>query len=235
MTRAAGARRARQGRRAHRLAQPRRPAGRPRGRRACSPMPAPRCSTCSRATPIRPPMPPPCASWRCGACAIRPIVAPWDEASGADGLFLDITGCAHLFGGEARAAGRPRAAPARLRALPAPGHRRHGRRGLGHGAPWPRGRRQRSWPSGEEAQRSRRPCRSPRSGSRRGTLAAHAPARLQAHRRAHRPAARAVCRALRARIPAPPRPGAGARARAAGPRRRAARLSRARARSSSRS
>ncbi len=31
-----------------------------------------------------------------------PIVAPWDEASGADGLFLDITGCAHLFGGEAQ-------------------------------------------------------------------------------------------------------------------------------------
>ena len=31
-----------------------------------------------------------------------PIVAPWDEASGADGLFLDITGCAHLFGGEMR-------------------------------------------------------------------------------------------------------------------------------------
>src|SRR5262245_55994085 len=29
-----------------------------------------------------------------------PIVAPWDEASGADGLFLDIAGCAHLFGGE---------------------------------------------------------------------------------------------------------------------------------------
>ena len=51
--------------------------------------------------PIRPPMPPPCASWPCGACAIRRVVAPWDEASGADGLFLDITGCAHLFGGEA--------------------------------------------------------------------------------------------------------------------------------------
>jgi protein ImuB len=31
-----------------------------------------------------------------------PIAAPWDEASGADGLFLDITGCAHLFGGEER-------------------------------------------------------------------------------------------------------------------------------------
>ena len=31
-----------------------------------------------------------------------PIAAPWDEPSGADGLFLDITGCAHLFGGEER-------------------------------------------------------------------------------------------------------------------------------------
>jgi protein ImuB len=31
-----------------------------------------------------------------------PLVAPWDEASGADGLFLDITGCAHLFGCEAQ-------------------------------------------------------------------------------------------------------------------------------------
>lgn len=29
-----------------------------------------------------------------------PLVAPWDEENGADGLFLDITGCAHLFGGE---------------------------------------------------------------------------------------------------------------------------------------
>jgi protein ImuB len=31
-----------------------------------------------------------------------PTVAPWDEKSGADGLFLDVTGCAHLFGGEAQ-------------------------------------------------------------------------------------------------------------------------------------
>jgi protein ImuB len=31
-----------------------------------------------------------------------PIVAAWDETSGADGLFIDITGCAHLFGGEER-------------------------------------------------------------------------------------------------------------------------------------
>jgi protein ImuB len=29
-----------------------------------------------------------------------PLVAPWNAANGADGLFLDITGCAHLFGGE---------------------------------------------------------------------------------------------------------------------------------------
>ena len=31
-----------------------------------------------------------------------PVVAPWEESGGADGLFLDITGCAHLFGGEER-------------------------------------------------------------------------------------------------------------------------------------
>ena len=30
-----------------------------------------------------------------------PVVAPWDEASGADGLFIDIAGAAHLSGGEA--------------------------------------------------------------------------------------------------------------------------------------
>jgi protein ImuB len=29
-----------------------------------------------------------------------PIVAPWNEANGADGLFIDIAGAAHLFGGE---------------------------------------------------------------------------------------------------------------------------------------
>jgi protein ImuB len=31
-----------------------------------------------------------------------PTAMPWDDASGADGLFLDITGCAPLFGGEAQ-------------------------------------------------------------------------------------------------------------------------------------
>ncbi|HEU5324193.1 MAG TPA: DNA polymerase Y family protein, partial [Methylomirabilota bacterium] len=30
-----------------------------------------------------------------------PVVTPWDEASVADGLFIDIAGSAHLFGGEA--------------------------------------------------------------------------------------------------------------------------------------
>jgi protein ImuB len=30
-----------------------------------------------------------------------PVVAPWDAANGTDGLVLDISGCAHLFGGEA--------------------------------------------------------------------------------------------------------------------------------------
>jgi protein ImuB len=30
-----------------------------------------------------------------------PTAMAWDAASGGDGLFLDITGCAHLFGGEA--------------------------------------------------------------------------------------------------------------------------------------
>ena len=35
------------------------------------------------------------------ATRYTPTVAPWDETSGADGLFLDVAGAAHLFGGEA--------------------------------------------------------------------------------------------------------------------------------------
>jgi len=34
------------------------------------------------------------------AMRYAPLAAPWDEASGADGLFIDITGAAHLLGGE---------------------------------------------------------------------------------------------------------------------------------------
>ncbi len=36
------------------------------------------------------------------AMQYSPVVAAWDETSGADGLFLDITGSTHLFGGEER-------------------------------------------------------------------------------------------------------------------------------------
>jgi protein ImuB len=35
------------------------------------------------------------------ATRYTPTVAPWKETSGADGLFLDVAGAAHLFGGEA--------------------------------------------------------------------------------------------------------------------------------------
>jgi protein ImuB len=34
------------------------------------------------------------------ATRYTPTVSPWDEANGADGFFLDVTGAAHLFGGE---------------------------------------------------------------------------------------------------------------------------------------
>jgi protein ImuB len=36
------------------------------------------------------------------AMRYAPLAAPWDAASGADGLFIDITGAAHLHGGEAQ-------------------------------------------------------------------------------------------------------------------------------------
>src|SRR5262249_21157018 len=35
------------------------------------------------------------------ATRYTPAVSPWDEANGADGFFLGVTGAAHLFGGEA--------------------------------------------------------------------------------------------------------------------------------------
>jgi len=34
------------------------------------------------------------------ATRYTPAVAPWDETNGADGLFLDVAGASHLFGGE---------------------------------------------------------------------------------------------------------------------------------------
>jgi len=36
------------------------------------------------------------------ATRYTPTVSPWGEADGADGFFLDVTGAAHLFGGEER-------------------------------------------------------------------------------------------------------------------------------------
>src|SRR5262249_19135620 len=35
------------------------------------------------------------------ATRYTPVVSPWSEENGADGIFLDVAGSAHLFGGEA--------------------------------------------------------------------------------------------------------------------------------------
>jgi protein ImuB len=62
------------------------------------------------------------------ATRYTPTASPWDEDNGADGFFLDITGAAHLFGGEekllADLAARLRknfALPARLAVADTPG------------------------------------------------------------------------------------------------------------------
>ena len=49
------------------------------------------------------------------ATRYTPAVSPWGEENGADGFFLDVTGAAHLFGGEADAARRSFAAARTLR------------------------------------------------------------------------------------------------------------------------
>ncbi len=41
-----------------------------------------------------------CASLRCGRRATRRLYRCGGEQNGADGFFLDVTGAAHLFGGE---------------------------------------------------------------------------------------------------------------------------------------
>ena len=64
------------------------------------PTPAPRpekaagasCRSCSGPAALRR-----LALW---ATRYTPAVSPWGEANGADGFFLDVTGAAHLFGGE---------------------------------------------------------------------------------------------------------------------------------------
>ena len=115
------------------------------------------------------------------------------------------------------AAGRSRAAPARVRALPAHGNRRHGRRVLGDGAPWSRRRQDRGLRARKASALQALPLAALRLSAETQALMR----RLGFKRigELDRSAARAVCRALRAGVPAPPRPGAGARARAARPRR----------------
>ena len=62
------------------------------------------------------------------ATRYTPTVSPWGEENGADGFFLDITGAAHLFGGEEKLLAdlRPRlrqnfGLPARLAVADTPG------------------------------------------------------------------------------------------------------------------
>jgi protein ImuB len=59
-----------------------------------------RPAACRSATPTPQPTKPPCAGSRY-ATRYTPHVSPFAEDDGADGFFLDVTGCAHLFGGEA--------------------------------------------------------------------------------------------------------------------------------------
>ena len=87
----------------------------------------------------------------------------WDEASGADGLFLDITGCAHLFGGEERLLAD---LSARLRAfglVPRLAVAGTAGRRLGGCPPWRADASDRAARRGGEALCS--PCRSPRCAS----------------------------------------------------------------------
>ena len=69
--------------------------------------------------------------------------SPWSAVDGADGIRLDITGCAHLFGGEAamllQDAEAPAGAPSGFDA--ARRHRRYAGRRLGLGAASPVSRR----------------------------------------------------------------------------------------------
>ena len=181
-------------------------------RASCSPMPAPRCSTCSRATPILPPTRQPCASWRSGACATRRSwrhgtrqAAPTACSSTSRGARISSAarrGCWPISSGACAHSGFTRALAIAGTAGASWAMARHGPADA------------RIVASGEEA-KALADSFARRAQALGRDAGAHAPARLQAHRRAHRSAARAVCRALRAGIPAPPRPGIGARARAA--------------------
>ena len=137
---------------------------------------------------------PRCDAWRCGRRATRPTVSPWGEENGADGFFLDVTGAAHLFGGEERLLADLSqrldrfGLPARLAVADTAG------------AAWALSRFHLRaavvLPSGQEAEAlAPLPIEALRLVAR--YLHDAAAARLQARRRAHRQAARAVCGALR--------------------------------------
>ena len=147
------------------------------------------------------------------ALRYSPIATAWDETSGGDGLFIDITGCAHLFGGEEGLLNDLAARLARfglfcrLAVADTPG------------AAWALARYGRDnpsvLPSGAEADAAVFPAgRCPAAV---GKLAfASAAAWIAAYWRCDRAAASAVRSTLRARLSAPPRSGAGPRARTAG-------------------
>ena len=179
--------------------------------------------------PIRPPMPPPCASSRCGACAIRPSWRPGTRRAAP-------TACSST----SRAARISSAARRQLLADLAQRLRAFGlypRLAIADtaGAAWAMARHgpvrpaeARIVPPGEEARRAPRPaaCRAPALGRPRSPSCAGSASGASA----------SSCRQPRAPFAArfepevlqPPRPGAGARARAARSCRGAARLSRAR-------
>ena len=72
----------------------------PRGRRRVADARAKAGGLCRCAPPILPPTMPRLRRLALWATRYTPAVSPWGEENGADGFFLDITGAAHLFGGE---------------------------------------------------------------------------------------------------------------------------------------
>ena len=107
---------------------------RPRRGRASLQRPLQGARPAVRATPIRPPMPPPCASSPCGACAIRPSRRPGTRRAAPTACSSTSRAARISLGGEAQLLAD---LATRLRAfglVPRTGHRRHGGRRLGHRA-----------------------------------------------------------------------------------------------------
>ena len=146
------------------------------------------------------------------ATRYTPAVSPWGEQNGADGFFLDVTGAAHLFGGEEMLLAdlsvrlNRFGLPARLAVAETPG------------VAWALSHFHASdavvLPADREAA-ALAPL--PIAALRVAPETRHhaAAARLQARRRPDRPAARTARGALRGRAAQAPRPGDGHRGRAA--------------------